>query len=148
MPSVPTTGRGFTITLIKINESKRILTHTSFFVVLFMSLPYSLADMKWSLKAGMSLSVAKHPRTDMQQLMMRGSKGTGDIFLETPTYTNESVTDGQESKRPCQLLLRYNDLFLSLHKPRLTNIHAGLRYPTTAARICSHDASFMLFRNF
>lgn len=51
--------------------------------------------MKCSLKAGMSLIVAKHPRTDMQQLMMRGSKGTGDIFGKTPIYSNEAVTDGQ-----------------------------------------------------
>lgn len=61
-------------------ESKETLTHTSVFVVLFRSLPNSLADMKCSLKAGMSLSVAKQPRTDMQQLMRRGRTGTGDIL--------------------------------------------------------------------
>lgn len=85
---------------------KEILTHTSFFEVLFRSLPYSLADMKWSLKAGMSLSVARQPRPDMQQLMMRGRTGTGDM-METPIYRNEPIADGQVWTPPCQLELNY-----------------------------------------
>lgn len=56
------------------------MTHTSFLDVLFRSIPYSLAEIKWSLKAGMSLIVAMHPSTDMKQLITSGRTGTGDMF--------------------------------------------------------------------
>lgn len=111
-PNVPRTGCGSITTRHQqkaVTEPKEILTHTSFLVVLFRSLPYSLADMKCSLKAGMSLSVAMHPRTDMQQLMMRGRTGTGDI-LETPIYSNDAMTNGQVWTLPCRLSLRDNQL--------------------------------------
>lgn len=56
------------------------MTHTSFFVVLFRSIPYSLAEMKWSLKAGMIFNVAKQPRADKKQLITSGRTGTGDML--------------------------------------------------------------------
>lgn len=55
-------------------------TYTSFFAILFKSIPYSLAPMKCSLNAGISLMVAMQPSIDMQQLMTRGITGTGFIF--------------------------------------------------------------------
>lgn len=55
-------------------------THTSFLDVLFRSIPYNLAEMKWSLKAGISFRVAKQPSTDMSQLMTSGRTGIGDMF--------------------------------------------------------------------
>lgn len=36
--------------------------------------------MKWSLKAGMSFSVAMQPSADMKQLITNGRTGTGDMF--------------------------------------------------------------------
>lgn len=36
--------------------------------------------MKWSLKAGMSFSVAMQPSADMRQLITRGRTGTGDML--------------------------------------------------------------------
>lgn len=57
------------------------MTHTSFFIVLFRSIPYNLAEMKWSLKAGMSFNVAKQPSADMRQLITNGRMGTGDILV-------------------------------------------------------------------
>lgn len=56
------------------------MTHTSFLVVLFRSIPYNLAAMKWSLKAGMSFSVATQPRADMKQLITSGRTGSGNMF--------------------------------------------------------------------
>ncbi len=56
------------------------MTYTSFLVVLFRSIPYNLAEMKWSLKAGMSFSVAMQPSADMKQLITNGRTGTGDMF--------------------------------------------------------------------
>lgn len=56
------------------------MTHTSFLDVLFRSTPYNLAEMKWSLKAGMSFSVAVQPRADKRQLITSGRTGTGDRF--------------------------------------------------------------------
>lgn len=67
-----------TITLKSLDSEK--MTHTSFLDVLFRSIPYNLAEMKWSLKAGISLSVAKQPSTDMSQLMTSGRTGMGDMF--------------------------------------------------------------------
>lgn len=56
------------------------MTHTSFLDVLFRSIPYNLAEMKWSLKAGMSFSVARQPSIDRKQLITSGRTGTGDMF--------------------------------------------------------------------
>lgn len=67
-------------------------THTSFLAVLFRSIPYSLAEMKWSLKAGMSFSVAMQPRADMRPLITSGRTGTGDMFtgnLVAPCQTEQ-----------------------------------------------------------
>lgn len=56
------------------------MTHTSFLDILFKSIPYNLAEMKWSLKAGISFTVAMHPRTDKKQLITSGRTGTGDML--------------------------------------------------------------------
>lgn len=56
------------------------MTYTSFLDVLFRSIPYNLAEMKWSLKVGMSFSVAIQPSTDNKQLITNGRTGTGDMF--------------------------------------------------------------------
>lgn len=66
-------------------------TYTSFFAILFKSIPYSLAPMKCSLNAGISLMVAMQPSTDMQQLITKGITGTGDIFYFKGTEVNSSV---------------------------------------------------------
>lgn len=57
-----------------------MLTHTSVLVVLFRSIPYSLAAIKWSLKAGMSFSVATQPSADMRPLITSGRTGSGNMF--------------------------------------------------------------------
>jgi hypothetical protein len=38
-------------------------------------MPYNLAAMKWSLNAGMSFIVAKHPSADNMQLIRSGKTG-------------------------------------------------------------------------
>ena len=48
--------------------------------------------MKWSLKAGMSFSVAMQPRADMRPLITSGRTGTGDMFtgnLVAPCQTEQ-----------------------------------------------------------
>lgn len=57
-----------------------MMTHTSFLTVLFMSIPYSLAEIKCSLNAGMSVSVAIQPSTDMKQLITSVRTGIGDTL--------------------------------------------------------------------
>lgn len=57
-----------------------INTHTSFLTVLLRSFPNSLAAMKCSLNAGMSVSVAKQPKADMRQLITRVRTGTGETL--------------------------------------------------------------------
>ena len=56
------------------------VTHISFLVVLFRSIPYNLAEMKWSLNAGMSFSVARQPSADSRPLITSGRTGTADMF--------------------------------------------------------------------
>lgn len=56
------------------------MTHTSFLTVLLRSFPYSLAAMKCSLKAGMSVSVAKQPTADIKQLITSVRTGIGDTL--------------------------------------------------------------------
>lgn len=53
------------------------MTHTSFLTVLLRSFPNSLAEMKCSLKAGISVSVAKQPTADIKQLINRVRTGIG-----------------------------------------------------------------------
>lgn len=55
-------------------------TYTSFLDVLLRSIPYNLADIKWSLKVGISLMVAKQPNIDKQQFITNGKTGTGDML--------------------------------------------------------------------
>lgn len=56
------------------------VTHISFLDVLFRSIPYNLAEMKWSLNAGMSFSVARQPSADSRPFITSGRTGTGDMF--------------------------------------------------------------------
>lgn len=55
-------------------------THISFLVVLFRSIPYNLAEMKWSLNAGMSFSVARQPSAESRPFITSGRTGTADMF--------------------------------------------------------------------
>lgn len=57
-----------------------MMTHTSFLTVLLRSFPNSLAEMKCSLKAGMSVSVAKQPTADIRQLITRVRTGIGETL--------------------------------------------------------------------
>lgn len=58
----------------------RRATHICFLVVLFRSIPYNLAEMKWSLNAGMSFSVARQPSADSRAFITSGRTGTADMF--------------------------------------------------------------------
>lgn len=71
-----------------------MMTHTSFLTILFRSNPYSLAEIKWSLNAGMSVSVAIQPSTDMKQLITSVRTGIGDTlsFILTSLCVTVQIT--------------------------------------------------------